>query len=55
MFPFSIAFGAKNDPNSWSTFNVEKVEVNVPLPESDFAVPASLSKNTQAKQETPKQ
>jgi len=55
MFPFSIASGEKNDPNSWSTFNVEKVEVNAPLADSDFAVPASLKKSMQAKEDTPKQ
>jgi hypothetical protein len=42
MFPFSIASGPKNDPSSWQTITVEKIEVNVPVSEADFAVPASL-------------
>ena len=44
MFPYSIASGPKNDPSSWQTITVEKIEVNVPIPESDFAVPATLKK-----------
>jgi hypothetical protein len=42
MFPFSIASGPKNDPSSWQTITVEKIEVNTPLSPADFAVPASL-------------
>lgn len=44
MFPFSVTSGPKNDPDSAITITVDKVEVNVPLPASDFAVPASLKK-----------
>jgi hypothetical protein len=44
MFPFSIASGPKNDPTSWQTTTVDKIEVNVPLDNSLFAVPASLKK-----------
>jgi hypothetical protein len=44
MFPFSIASGPKNDPTSWQTVSVERIEVNVPLEHSEFAVPASLKK-----------
>jgi len=44
MFPFSISSGPKNDPSSWQTTTVEKLEANVPLDNSDFAVPASLRK-----------
>ena len=44
MYPFSIASGPKNDPNSWQTTTVDKIEVNVPLDNSQFAVPASLKK-----------
>src|SRR5277367_2137612 len=44
MYPFSIATGPKNDPTSWQTISVEKIEVNVPLNNSEFAVPASLKK-----------
>jgi hypothetical protein len=44
MYPFSIASGPKNDPTQWQTVSVEKIEVNVPLNPSDFALPASLNK-----------
>jgi len=44
MFPFSIAAGPKNDPTQWQTISVEKIEVNVPIDNSEFAVPASLKK-----------
>lgn len=44
MFPYSIAAGPKNDPNSWQTITVEKIEVNAPIAESEFAVPATLKK-----------
>jgi hypothetical protein len=44
MYPFSIASGPKNDPTSWQAVTVEKIEVNVPLDASDFALPASLKK-----------
>ena len=42
MYPFSLASGPKNDPSSWQTITVEKIEVNVDLSPADFAVPASL-------------
>ena len=38
MYPFSIASGPKNDPTSWQTVTVEKIEVNVPLENSEFAI-----------------
>jgi hypothetical protein len=44
MFPFSIAAGPKNDPTQWQTISVEKIEVNVPIDNTEFAVPASLKK-----------
>jgi hypothetical protein len=44
MYPFSIASGPKNDPTSWQTVTIEKIEVNVPTGRSEFAVPASLKK-----------
>jgi hypothetical protein len=50
MYPFSIASGPKNDPTSWQTVTVEKIEVNVPLDESEFALPASLKKEATKKQ-----
>src|SRR5881398_755399 len=44
MYPFSVASGPKNDPSSWQSVTIEKMEVNVPVSGSEFAVPASLSK-----------
>ncbi|MGB7583963.1 MAG: hypothetical protein WBM11_03885, partial [Terriglobales bacterium] len=44
MYPYSISSGPKNDPTQWQTITVEKIEVNVPLENSEFAVPASLKK-----------
>lgn len=43
MFPYSITTGSKNNPEG-TTVSVDKIEVNVPIPASDFAVPASLKK-----------
>src|SRR5205823_4301030 len=31
MYPFSVASGPKNDPSSWQSVTMEKIEVNVPL------------------------
>ena len=42
MYPFSMAIWPKNDPTQTLTVTIDKVEVNVPLQESEFAVPASL-------------
>jgi hypothetical protein len=42
MYPFSIATGPKNDPSSWQTVTIDKIQANVPLSDADFAVPASL-------------
>lgn len=44
MLPFSIASGPKNDPTSWQTLTIDKIEANLPLEDSDFALPASLKK-----------
>ena len=41
MYPFSSATGTKSNPGA-QTFTAEKIEVNVPIPDSDFALPASL-------------
>jgi outer membrane lipoprotein-sorting protein len=42
MYPFSLAVWPKADPTRPLTVSIDKVEVNVPLEESRFAVPASL-------------
>jgi hypothetical protein len=52
-FPFSIASGPKNDPTQWQHTTIDKIEVNVPLANSEFAVPASLKKDA-SKKETAK-
>ena len=49
MYPYSISSGPKNDPNSWQTITMDKIEVNVPLDNADFAVPASLKKEESKK------
>jgi hypothetical protein len=49
MFPFSIASGPKTDPTQWQTVTIEKIEANVPLENSDFAVPASLKTDSTKK------
>jgi hypothetical protein len=41
MYPFSIATGSKANPGA-QTLTVEKVEVNIPMDNALFAVPASL-------------
>jgi hypothetical protein len=41
MYPFSVATGSKSNPGS-ETFTVERVEVNVPVDNADFALPTSL-------------
>jgi hypothetical protein len=51
MFPFSISQGTKEDPRAQTT-TTEKIEVNVAIPEADFALPASLK--TGAKSEADK-
>ena len=49
MFPFSVSSGPKNDPSSWQTVTVDKMEANVPLQNADFALPASLAKEVSKK------
>jgi hypothetical protein len=44
MFPFSIAQGAKNDPDSRAKINVHKIEVNVPIEDRDFKMPEAPKK-----------
>jgi hypothetical protein len=41
MYPFSISEGSKSNPGAQTTA-IEKIEVNIPIPDSDFALPASL-------------
>jgi hypothetical protein len=42
MFPFSVSSGPKNDPTNRQTITYDKIEANVPMDASLFAVPASL-------------
>jgi hypothetical protein len=51
MFPFSIASGPKNDPSSWQNVTMDKIEVNVPLENSEFAVPTALKKGAPDKEQ----
>src|SRR5579863_6562440 len=41
MYPFSISEGPRNNPSAQVT-TIDKIEVNVPMQDSDFAVPAAL-------------
>jgi hypothetical protein len=41
MYPFSISEGSKNNPDA-QVISLEKIEANVALRDSDFALPASL-------------
>jgi len=41
MYPFSISEGSRSNPGAQVT-TIEKIEVNVALQDSDFALPASL-------------
>lgn len=41
MYPFSISEGPRNNPGAQIT-TIEKIEVNINVPDSDFALPASL-------------
>ena len=49
MYPYSIAEGSKSNPNAQvSTF--EKIEANVTLPTSDFALPAALKQTPKSEE-----
>jgi hypothetical protein len=39
-YPYSIEVGAKNDPSQHAVITVEKIEVNVPIDDSQFKMPA---------------
>lgn len=41
MFPFSMSQGSKTNPAE-NTVTIEKIDVNVPIEQADFALPASL-------------
>src|SRR6202521_3145854 len=54
MYPFSIASGPKNRPNAAQTITIEKIDVNAPLPKSEFELPASLRQGASAKPDAEK-
>ena len=39
-YPYSIEAGAKNDPSQHAVITVEKIEVNVPIDDAQFKMPA---------------
>jgi hypothetical protein len=47
MYPFSLSQGSRSNPREQTT-TVEKMEVNVAIPDSDFALPASLKQGVKA-------
>ena len=46
MFPFAVSVAPKDDPTQAQSITYDKIEANVSLPESDFAVPASLKEGS---------
>jgi outer membrane lipoprotein-sorting protein len=40
-FPFSIESGPKNRPDAMATITIQKMEANVPVPDSDFKMPSA--------------
>jgi len=53
MFPFSIASGPKGSDNPPNT-TYDKIEVNTPVQESGFALPAALKQDASKKPDAPK-
>jgi hypothetical protein len=49
MFPYSISQGSKTNPAERTT-TIEKIDVNVPIEQADFAVPASLKQPSKAEE-----
>jgi hypothetical protein len=47
MYPYWMTEGSKANPDG-QTITIEKIEVNVPINPSDFAVPASLKETAKA-------
>ena len=39
-YPYSLEAGVKNDPSQHAVITIEKIEVNVPIDDSDFKMPA---------------
>jgi hypothetical protein len=50
MYPYSISQGSKANPSQQTTA-IEKIEVNVPIEQNDFSVPASLKQASKAEAE----
>jgi hypothetical protein len=53
MYPFSISSGPKNNPDAGGKITITKIEVNVPIEDSDFKMPAAPAAPAAAKP-TPK-
>lgn len=47
MYPYSLSQGSKTNPAAQTT-TIEQIEVNVPIGQADFAVPASLKQDAKA-------
>jgi hypothetical protein len=41
MYPFSIESGPKNNPDARGKITVTKIEVNVPIDDGAFKIPAA--------------
>jgi hypothetical protein len=49
MYPYSIEVGPKNNPDAWQKLAVDKIEVNVPIDDSQFTMPSSETKKAPGK------
>lgn len=47
MFPFSMTQGSKTNPDE-NSITIEKIDVNVPIEQADFALPAALKQASNA-------
>lgn len=50
MFPYSISQGSKTNPSE-NTITIEKIDVNLPIEQSDFTLPASLKQPSKTDEE----
>ena len=50
MFPYSLSEGPKSNPSEQTT-TIEKLEVNVSIPNTEFALPASLKQTPRAEKQ----
>ena len=54
MFPFSIAEGSKNDPDSRAKISIRKIEINMPVDDGDFKMSGDSPKKASGTPQQPK-